>query len=343
VRGRIGEAGEQGPQGEQGLGGPPGAPGAQGPPGSQGAYGKEGVIGGIGDTGPSGIKGYPGPRGRTGDRGVNGPRGPTGPPGPPGPTSNPFDPAVLAKLLSQYPDPEKGLTGPSDYHHQTYYRAIKEKTKDKNVLNMFDLLDALEAKVDTVRKPDGSRSFPSTSCRDIQMCIPESKSGDYWLDPNGGDTSDAFKVHCDFEKIATCIKPSAVFDLKEFSAKKNEKYNWMSTESATIEYSPSVSQLKTLRLSHRFVKQNVTYLCKNAPAHIKLLSNNNRELHKMAGKSDRLNVVKDECTIKDGEWRSAVVEFSSADLNKLPIRDIAVAGTDGEGYFTLKTGSVCFY
>jgi hypothetical protein len=210
---------------------------------------------------------------------------------------------------------------------------------------MFDLLDALEAKVDAEVKPDGSRSFPAPSCRDIQMCIPGSKSGDYWLDPNGGDKSDAIKVHCDFEKVETCIKPSAVFDLKEFSTKENEKYNWIGQEEEQkeIKYSPSVSQWKTLKLSHRFVKQNVTYLCKNAPAHIKLLSNNNRELHKMAGRSDRLNVVKDECMIKDGQWRSAVVEFSSADMNKLPIRDIAVAGNNRGGYFTLKTGSVCFY
>lgn len=31
-------------------------------------------------------------------------------------------------------------------------------------------------------------------------------SGEYWIDPNGGHPSDAFRVHCDYsDKCATCI------------------------------------------------------------------------------------------------------------------------------------------
>lgn len=31
--------------------------------------------------------------------------------------------------------------------------------------------------------------------------------GEYWVDPNEGDSKDAILVHCDMEKKATCIIP----------------------------------------------------------------------------------------------------------------------------------------
>ena len=31
--------------------------------------------------------------------------------------------------------------------------------------------------------------------------------GEYWVDPNEGDTRDAILVHCDMEKRATCVLP----------------------------------------------------------------------------------------------------------------------------------------
>lgn len=31
--------------------------------------------------------------------------------------------------------------------------------------------------------------------------------GQYWIDPNEGDTKDAILVHCDMEKKASCILP----------------------------------------------------------------------------------------------------------------------------------------
>jgi len=36
-----------------------------------------------------------------------------------------------------------------------------------------------------------------TSCREIYLTNPNSADGNYWIDPNGGDTSDAFKAYCD--------------------------------------------------------------------------------------------------------------------------------------------------
>jgi len=256
----------------------------------------------------------------------------------------------LKRLLEQYPTTEKTPVDLYDrFFHQTYYKSLQEKVKGKAYLNMFDLLDVLDARVDTALRPDGSRKYPAESCKDIQMCIPESKTGKYWIDPNGGDNYDAFEVHCDFtgSKVETCVRPTTVLDVKEMSTKRGGKYNWISeeVEDSKVVYAPSVSQWKTLRLKSQKGRQNVTYSCKNSPANIKVMSYNRKELHSNnVVKENRLNMIKDECTTFDGAWREAVFEFSSSNLNKLPIRDIAVAGSTRRGEkFSLELGAVCFY
>lgn len=32
--------------------------------------------------------------------------------------------------------------------------------------------------------------------------------GQYWIDPNEGDSKDSILVHCDMEKKASCVMPS---------------------------------------------------------------------------------------------------------------------------------------
>jgi len=254
-----------------------------------------------------------------------------------------YDPKQ-GKLLDE--EPQRLRHG---YFHQKYYRAIHDKTKQKNMLNMFDLLEALEGKVDGEIKPDGSRSFPARSCRDIQMCFPEAETDDYWLDPNEGSKSDAILVHCNFTgTVETCIKPTTVFDIKEFNTVENDQFNWIGQEvereASEVLYAPSNTQWKNLRMAHNTVRQNVTYACKNSPANIKLLSYNNEELHANSiHRHNRLDIIKDECLVNDGQWRNAIFEFSTTKLNRLPIRDIAVAGArSGDQYFSIKLGSVCF-
>ena len=33
-------------------------------------------------------------------------------------------------------------------------------------------------------------------------------AGDYWIDPNQGDTKDSILVYCEMERRATCVRPS---------------------------------------------------------------------------------------------------------------------------------------
>merc|ERR1712227_726847 len=126
--------------------------------------------------------------------------------------------------------------------------------------------------------------------------------------------------------------------MKKWNTKQNMNYNWIAKdveeETSEFMYQPSVTQWKNLKIGKSSVRQNVTYICKNSAAHktmegetksfIKLLSNNHKELHTLGNRKNRLNVLEDQCYMKDDQWRQTVFEYSSRDLSSLPIRDMAV-------------------
>jgi len=364
LQGPTGQEGEQGPPGEQGLGGlkgPVGPVGLQGPPGRNGP---EGPSGEIGAPGPVGTPGYAGERGRPGESGLPGPPGARGPPGPPGPTTNPFSSEYFARVL---PFVRKEFTKdssseeafPMGYFQLKYYRSVQDNSNTKAALTMFNLLDVLDIKAESEKKPDGSKFFPAKSCSDIQMCFPESKNGEYWLDPNGGAKKDAFKVYCDFTKnpVETCVKPTTIFQGLEWNKKVNTEFNWigqdLEAESGEVMYEPRPTQWNSLRLDHAHARQNVTYNCKNSHAYrtanggkntfIKFLASDSQELTAF-GKRDKMVVLKDDCHMKDDVWRKTVFEIDTSLMDKLPIRDIAVSGADAKDeFYSVEMGSVCFY
>jgi len=195
------------------------------------------------------------------------------------------------------------------------------------------------------------------------MCFPEVQSGDFWLDPNGGSVEDAVSVHCNFDgvEVETCVQPTTVFDITSMKTVKpthSNQHVWMAKhteqERKRIEYEPTPSQWRNLFIGQKTAHQNVTYHCLNSPAHrtmmgevkpfIKLLSRNQHELHTQATKEDRVSVIEDKCYLNDGQWHQAVLDYTTKDFNKLPIRDIGVMGSSGEEseQFSITVGKVCF-
>merc|ERR1712142_151888 len=361
LQGPTGQEGEQGPPGEQGLGGlkgPVGPVGLQGPPGRNGP---EGPSGEIGAPGPVGTPGYAGERGRPGESGLPGPPGARGPPGPP---ANPFSSEYFARVL---PFVRKEFTKdssseeafPMGYFQLKYYRSVQDNSNTKAALTMFNLLDVLDIKAESEKKPDGSKFFPAKSCSDIQMCFPESKNGDYWLDPNGGAKTDAFKVYCDFSKnpVETCVRPTTSFQGQEWNKPVNKEFNWigqdLEAESGQVMYEPRPTQWNSLRLDHTRARQNVTYNCKNSNAYrtiegakhtfVKFLASDSQEVTAF-GKRNKMEVLKDDCHMKDNTWRETVFELDTSSLDKVPIRDMAVSGADeSDEFYSVEMGSVCFY
>jgi len=228
-------------------------------------------------------------------------------------------------------------------------------------LNMFDLIDGLKIKVFGETKPDGSPEFPAKSCKDIQMCFPEATSGEYWLDPNGGQIDDKIKVFCNLtaDRVETCVSPIAQFDIvtmSEFKSNDFTQHKWVAkeTESAKILYPVRTSQWRHLVIGMQSGHQNITYHCKNSPADrtmegsqhdfLKLLNNKKVELTTdTRSRKEEVNVVEDSCWMNDGTWQQTVVDYSTTDLKNLPLRDIAVRGSGNvDESFSVTLGSVCF-
>ena len=112
--------------------------------------------------------------------------------------------------------------------------------------------------------------------------------------------------------------------------------------------------MKSLRIGNTHARQNITYSCKNwdaykdtngkSNAYFKILTNDGNEIDAMGRRHNkRIEVIKDECQIKDGKTRQAVFEYSSKRVQNLPIIDVAVYDVVEEnGTFGLEIGPVCF-
>jgi hypothetical protein len=228
---------------------------------------------------------------------------------------------------------------------------------------MFDFIDTLKTKVLGTTKPDGSPEFPAKSCKDIQMCFPEATTGEFWLDPNGGQTDDKVKVHCNFngDTIETCIQPMTTFEIiemEEFKKTDLTQHKWVAqhveTDNAQIVYPVRANQWRNFAIGMKSGHQNVTYHCKNSPAHktmegaqkpfLKILNNKNIELQTgTKSRLDKMDVVEDKCWMNDGSWQQTVFEYTTKDMSKLPLRDVAVMGSgNADEQFSLTVGKVCF-
>jgi len=363
ARGPLGLQGRDGPSGEAGLDGEGGVPGPDGDAGDPGIPGADGAPGAIGEPGAPGAQGPAGPRGPAGPDGAAGPKGPPGPRGTPGP--------ALVIDLPPRPEPlaPKGPSwGPVEYKYQQYqyYHAVEDKKDDekRKQMDMFDLIDGLKLTVFGKTKPDGSPEYPAKSCKEIQMCFPEAKTGDYWLDPNGGSNEDAVAVHCKFDRargvVETCVNPTTVFEamsMKQVKPIQTANHEWIAKtverEIKEISYGTTPSQWRGLLVGVKSAHQDITYNCKNSPAHqtmsgeqkpfIQLLSMDKQVLHTEAARPERLQVISDSCYLQDGLWHQAVFEYTTKDFSRLPIRDIGVLGSGNDDEeFSLTVGKVCF-
>merc|ERR1719498_1026947 len=275
-------------------------------------------------TGLPGPTGPPGPRGRSGEMGPAGPPGPPGPPGAPGASGGGFDLGFIAQPQEKAPDPFR------------MFRA-----DDANVLRDRDLevdstLKSLSQQIEQIRSPDGTRKNPARTCRDLKMCHPDWKSGEYWIDPDQGCTQDAIKVYCNMETGETCVTPT-----QPEVAKKN----W---------YVSKNIKETLLRLMSTEASQNITYHCKNSVAYMDASAGNLKKALLLQGSNEieiraegnsrfTYSVLEDGCTSHTGTWGKTVIDYKTSKTSRLPIIDIApmdVGAPDQE--FGLEVGPVCF-
>jgi hypothetical protein len=213
-------------------------------------------------------------------------------------------------------------------------------------LGVFNWLEELGTRLDGMEKPDGSRLFPAKSCKDLKMCFPDSVTGEYWIDTNGGTKEDAFLARCNFDdySVQTCIQPKKTSYEKVSYEKVKSGYKWIlqeiHSERDKFEYTASKTQMEFLRMSSDRVRQNITYNCLNSNAHLKIMTNDETEIKPH---SDYVNVISDECHKKDGTWRQAVLEVETTVCDRLPVADVAVKDIyDDNQEFGIDIGPICF-
>lgn len=221
------------------------------------------------------------------------------------------------------------------------YRSEEIKEKKKN--GIFNYLEEMEYRLENKMKPDGTRFFPAKSCKDLKLCHPDTETGYYWLDTNGGDVTDAFLAHCMFDddRMETCIQPQKTkYEEISYTPVKKNRFTWfleeIRSEDDTFKYDVSTSQLNHLRISSGMVRQNLTYHCLNSRAKIMVMTRDEQEMAS-------LDVLSDECSRMDGEWRKSVFEVQTRDTDQLPIQDVAVMDIGEKNQrFKLQVGPICF-
>jgi hypothetical protein len=221
-QGHEGPKGQRGAKGEKGHVGIMGSPGPQGTKGERGPPGPEGKRGEVGDKGTPGLIGEPGPSGEDGESGPPGPQGQMGPPGIKGPAGAVGDPGDEGPpgppgMPGQY----KLYSGSGPGNRQRRSANEQNDSPDVDTLSgqmtlgaisrmLFKRIDDLSYKAKSIRAPSGSSpQQPARSCRDIRLGHKFSADGNYWIDPNGGWSSDSIHVHCKFgeslRNVETCL------------------------------------------------------------------------------------------------------------------------------------------
>jgi len=228
-------------------------------------------------------------------------------------------------------------------------------------------LKSLNNQIENLRSPDGTQKNPARTCRDLKLCHPEWKSGNYWVDPNIGSTADAIKVFCNMETGETCVYPSIAKVPKKnwwTSKSKERKHIWFGeTMNGGFHFSyaqdgPAANaaavQLTFLRLLSTEASQNLTYHCRNSVAYMDASTGNLKKAVLLQGSNDveiraegnsrfTYGVVEDGCKKHTGQWGKTVFEYKTTKTSRLPIVDVApmdIGGADQE--FGVDVGAVCF-
>lgn len=149
-----------------------------------------------------------------------------GPPGPPGPPGSGYDAASLAAIMAH--SQISSQKGPDPLDDQPTARLFgKDLTEEETKELITKAYEQLKSSFEKYRKRNGEKGYPGKTCKDILINYPESKSGQYWVDPNEDDPIDAILVHCDMDTKATCIMPTPS-KTKNISYKKKEQEVWLS-------------------------------------------------------------------------------------------------------------------
>uniref|UniRef100_A0A8C1TP51 Collagen, type V, alpha 3a n=1 Tax=Cyprinus carpio TaxID=7962 RepID=A0A8C1TP51_CYPCA len=372
--GPQGHPGNPGPEGFRGIPGSAGEQGLNGPPGQTGPPGPmvgfspllslpyrstTGHVGLIGLIGPPGEMGEKGDRGLPGNQGVQGPkgdgvcihlsigaRGDPGPAGPPGPPVSHHNVSLIFCLHSN----RQGAGA----------RAENESLDEpEGMEEVFASLNSMKTEVELMRKPLGTFESPARTCKELMLCHPEYKDGEYWIDPNQGCHRDSIKVFCNFTAEGeTCLHPDKRFEMlaawnKEKPGswysqyRKGKQFSYIDTDGNPV----PVVQLTFLKLLSATATQTFTYSCQNSVGWYDMASHSHQFAVRFRGSNDEemtqakspfITALYDGCQTHKGQERT-VLQIDSPRSELLPVIDVAVSDFGNNNQkFGFHVGPVCF-
>jgi collagen type II alpha len=150
-------------------------------------------------------------------------------------------------------------------------------TEDERRAIVLQAYEHLKVQFEKFKKPNGEKTYPAKTCRDLAVAYPNFESGNYWIDPNDGDIRDAILVYCDLKKRATCVMPQPARS-NEITYNGDENEAWISDidNGMKIAYKADSNQMGFLQLLSAHATQNITFHCKKTVAFYDKARNNYR-------------------------------------------------------------------
>ncbi|TRY90262.1 hypothetical protein DNTS_005119 [Danionella cerebrum] len=365
--GLIGPPGEIGEKGDRGL---PGIEGVQGAKGDAGAGGPPGPTGPPGIPGLSGAMGEKGSKGDQGAVGARGDPGPAGPPGQPGPPATMIEPLPIRegrkkrRRNSNRPGAETREDTEEDLvqiNMEDFLQSDEPQGDPEGMEEVFASLNSMKTEVELMRKPLGTFESPARTCKELMLCHPDYKDGDYWIDPNQGCHRDSIRVFCNFSAEGeTCLNPDKRFETVKLAAwnkekpqswysqyRKGKQFSYIDTEGSMV----PVVQLTFLKLLSATARQIFTLSCQNSIGWYDATSHSHQYALRFRGSNDEemtqekspfITPLYDGCQTRKGQEKT-VLQIDSPRSELLPLIDVAVSDFGNSNQkFGFHLGQVCF-
>lgn len=244
--------------------------------------------------------------------------------------------------------PGYGMQVPVNNKGHDPYLQMDQAEEDR--VDIFNPLNAARETMNRVYRPSGKKSSPGKTCADIKEAFPESKNGEYYIDPNEGEVDDAIKVYCKFDTDETCVAPKkSKFGGKQWATATSSHGQYFMEELVNgreFDYSVDDDQLSFLQLLTTSASQTVTYNCLNSsPTGSRLEGSSGEEMLTSSVRHKRVTQISvhDNCKRKDNTWRSAEITVNTTRTELLPIVDMVLLDVgQSNQQFGVELGMACF-
>lgn len=215
------------------------------------------------------------------------------------------------------------------------------RSPTKGLLYGDDPRTARHFGMNSIKFPRGTQEVPARTCAQLAAHFPNFPDGYYWLDPNGGRTSDAVKVYCRIKTKESCVAPKRSFAVDAWDEAPKDRSTWFQNfnKAGEFDYAIDADQLAFLKVFSSRASQSLKISCRGLAENVtspELLADDDTILS-MTHPKRRFSLASNECgRVETGE---TVVRVDSKP-SRLPLRDVKLAA--GVPMFGVDVGEVCF-